>query len=97
MFYTHDLPKTEGYYWYKKYPSWKAVIVEVVKYEKTGELMQDGWRLMFWTYDGKSQWSSEPIPEPLDTPFDSVGFQKKLAADKEKIEQIIEMVEDLID
>lgn len=94
MVYTHDLPKTEGYYWYKKYPSWKSVIVEIIRDEKTGELMQDGWRLMFQTYEGKSQWSSEAIPEPSDTPFDKVKFQQELAADKKEIKQVIEFVKE---
>jgi len=63
MKWTQEIPKVEGYYWYRKYPSWDAEIVLVSPHADFG-LMQNGWEVAFSSHGGKAMWSDQPIQEP---------------------------------
>ncbi len=58
---TNKAPTTPGWYWYKKYKTWKAeiVLVEGVNEADNYYLLFDGWDVKH--HEG--QWAG-PIPEP---------------------------------
>lgn len=68
MEWSSTAPTEAGWYWFRKYPKWEPVIIQITVHEKCG-LLQDGWRpkMTELETEGKAAWCGPLLPPPKES------------------------------